>query len=64
MAMTRDVKYAEQLVIGKDTTLIEVAEVVNSSIIVPFEWCKGKKAFRYQKTCMIRDMILKQYTVS
>ena len=37
MGMTRDVKYAELLVIGKDTTLTEVVEVVNNSIIVPFE---------------------------
>ena len=42
MAMTRDVKYAELFVIGKDTTLTEVVEAVNSSIIVLFEWCKGK----------------------
>ena len=37
MVLSRDVESAELFVIGKYTTIIEVAKAVNNFIIVPFE---------------------------
>ena len=53
MVLSRDVESAELFVIGKYTTIIEVAKAVNNFIIVPFERWKGKTIFDWKWNYML-----------